>query len=168
MPEPQTGSVFNLDDAWTTSEGKSFHLRDLAGKPTVVAMFYTSCKDVCPLIVVNMKKIERALPPDLLGKVQFAAFSFDTERDTTEKLKEYAVVRHIDSPSWLLARSDSGAVRRLSVALGIKYKKLRAGDFEHDTLITILDRNGVITHQQLHLDQGIDETISAIKKMVIY
>jgi protein SCO1/2 len=166
MSEPQTGSIYNLKDTWTTSEGKNFQLAELAGRPVVVSMIYTSCKEVCPRIVEDMKKIERTLPPELVGKVQFAVFSFDTQRDTTEKLKEYAKAHHIDTPTWLIARSEPGAVRRLSIALGMKYKKLGDGDFEHDTLITVVDQNGVITYRGNNFIHDTDETISAIKKLM--
>jgi len=53
-------------------------------------MIYTSCKDICPLIVEDMKKIETSIALITSGKSRFAVFSFDPERDTTRKLKEYA------------------------------------------------------------------------------
>ncbi|GBG14915.1 protein SCO1/2 [Novimethylophilus kurashikiensis] len=166
MTEPQTGSIYNLKDTWTTSEGKNFQLTELAGRPVVMSMIYTSCKEVCPRIVEDMKKIERTLPPELVGRVQFAVFSFDTQRDTIDKLKEYAKAHHIDTPTWLIARSDAGAIRRLSIALGMKYKKLRDGDFEHDTLISVVDQYGVISYRVNNFTHETDETISAIKKMM--
>lgn len=44
-------SVYRLEDAFTDQAGKPFTLADRRGKPQLVAMFYTSCRYVCPLIV---------------------------------------------------------------------------------------------------------------------
>jgi protein SCO1/2 len=165
MAEAQSGSLFNLKDTWTTSGGKPFRLDELAGQPAVVAMIYTSCRDICPRVIEDMKRVERQLPPELAGKVRFAAFSFDTKRDTEARLRQYAKAHGINTPSWTLARAEPHAVRRLSVALGMKYKKLPGGDFEHDTLIVVLDKDGIIRHRRNSLEAGPEETVAALKKL---
>lgn len=162
---PQTESLFNITDTWTTSDGKPFHLDDLKGGPSVIAMIYTSCKDVCPLTVEDMKRIERSLPTTLSKKVHFAVFSFDPDRDTTDKLKKYAISHGIDSSRWFVTNSSADAVRRLAVALGVKYKKNKAGDFEHSTLISILDGSGVVKYQQSNIGQSEEKAILVLKGM---
>ena len=54
---PKTDSVFNINDVWTSSEGKPVQLSQLNGKPTVIAMVYTSCQYVCPMIVSDMQRL---------------------------------------------------------------------------------------------------------------
>lgn len=162
---PRSDSLFNITDTWTTSEGKPFHLADLNGNPAVIAMIYTSCQYACPLVVADMKKIERRLPPSRAGKVRFAVISFDPEHDTIEKLKDYAKEHGIDSPSWVIANGSTGAVRRLAVVLGLKYKKLKSGGFEHDTLISVLDSTGAIKYQQRKLGQSGEEAAHTIEAM---
>lgn len=150
----QSESLFNITDTWTTIDEKPLHLADLNTGPTVIAMIYTSCQDVCPLIVEDMKKIERRLTGAQADTVRFAVFSMDPDRDTIKKLKDYARAHGIDSSRWIVARSSPEAVRRLAVAIGMKYKKLKSGDFEHSKLISVMDRNGVIQYQQS--DIGLD------------
>ena len=59
--QPLSGaSVYNLSSRWTDQDGKTVELKSLSGKPVVIAMAYTSCKDICPLIVANMVAIEKA------------------------------------------------------------------------------------------------------------
>ncbi len=164
-PVPKSESLFNITDSWTTSNGKQFHLNELSGNPSVIAMIYTSCKDICPLIVEDMKRIERRLPAARAGKVNFAVFSFDSERDTTKKLKEYAKSHGIDSSTWVVANSKSEVVRRLAVVLGMKYKKTKTGDFEHGIAIYILDEAGVVQYVQTNLGQNEEEAILALKHM---
>lgn len=162
---PQPTSLFNITDHWTTSEDKSFQLQELEGKPTVITMIYTSCQYVCPVVVENMKKIQKAIPVSQAGKVNFVVVSFNPE-DTADKLKEFGKTHDIESPSWILAYGNAKYVRKLAVALGIKYKKTKSGDYEHDTIVTILDPSGVIKYQQNALGQSMNGASLMLNKML--
>jgi len=163
---PKTDSVFNINDVWTSSEGKPVQLSQLNGKPTVIAMVYTSCQYVCPMIVSDMQRIEKSLSKAENSKVNYAVFSFDPDRDTPAKLKEFASAHKISPDNWTLATSNASAVRKLAVVLGIKYKKDKSGDFDHDALITILDGDGVIKYQQNSVGKNMDEATAALKKLM--
>ena len=163
---PSTDSVFNITDNWTAADGKTFQLSKLGGKPTVVAMVYTSCQYVCPLTVQNIKRIERSLNAAQAGKVNFALFSFDPQRDTPAKLTEFAKLHAITAPSWTLAQGSESAVRKLAVTLGIKYKKVTGGDYEHDATISILDSNGVVKFQADAMNKNIDGASDALKALL--
>jgi protein SCO1/2 len=166
LSTPGTDSVFNITDNWTAADGKTFQLSKLGGKPTVVAMVYTSCQYVCPLTVQNIKRIERSLTAAQAGKVNFALFTFDPQRDTPAKLTEFAKLHSITSPSWVLAQGSEGAVRKLAVTLGIKYKKVQSGDYEHDATISILDSNGVVKFQADAMNKNIDGAADALKALL--
>ncbi len=163
LSAPSTDSVFNINDQWTDADGKTFQLSKLGGKPTVIAMIYTSCQYVCPLTVQNIKRIERSLTEAQAGKVNFALFSFDPERDTPAKLTAFAKLHGITSPSWTLAQGSAGAVRKLAVTLGVKYKKVAGNDFEHDAIISILDSKGVIKYQADAMNKNVDGVTEALK-----
>jgi len=168
-PDPaavSTDSIFNITDSWTAADGKAFQLDQLGGKPTVVAMVYTSCQYVCPLTVQNIKRIERALPAAQAGKVNFALFSFDPQRDTPAKLAEFAKLHSITAPSWVLAQGSESAVRKLAVTLGIKYKKVQSGDYEHDATISILDSNGVVKFQSDAMNKNVNDATDALKALL--
>lgn len=166
LSAPSTDSVFNITDNWTAADGKTFQLSKLGGKPTVVAMIYTSCQYVCPFTVQNIKRIERSLNAAQAGKVNFALFSFDPQRDTPAKLTEFAKLHAITSPSWTLAQGSESAVRKLAVTLGIKYKKVQSGDYEHDATISILDSNGVVKFQADAMNKNIDGATDALKTLL--
>jgi cytochrome oxidase Cu insertion factor (SCO1/SenC/PrrC family) len=36
-------SIYQLDGVWTNDAGQPFHLRELRGRPVVMAMFFTLC-----------------------------------------------------------------------------------------------------------------------------
>ena len=163
---PKSDSLFNINDVWTSSEGKQVQLAQFSGKPTVIAMVYTSCQYVCPMIVSDMQKIEKSLSKAENGKVNYAVFSFDPDRDTPEKLKEFASSHRVNQDNWTLATSNASAVRKLAVTLGIKYKKDKSGDFDHDAVITILDSDGVVKYQQSSVGKNMDEATATLKKLM--
>jgi protein SCO1/2 len=165
VAEHQSDSLFNITDTWTTIDEKPLQMADLNTGPTVIAMIYTSCQDVCPLIVEDMKKIERRLIGRQSDTVRFAIFSMDPERDTIKKLKDYARAHGIDSSRWVVARGSPDAVRRLAVAIGMKYKKTKSGDFEHSKLISIIDESGVIKYQQSDIGLNGESAVNAISHL---
>ena len=166
LSAPSTDSLFNITDTWVASDEKTFQLNRLSGKPTVIAMVYTSCQYVCPLTVGNMKRIEKSIPSSQLGKVNFAIFTFDAERDTPSVLREFAKTHGVESPSWLLAQGKPNSVRKLAVGLGIKYKKTKSGDFEHDATITLLDEAGVIKYQTDAMNKNVDGAMTVVKQLI--
>ena len=56
-------SIYQLPLPLTDSQGQTRDWRALRGKPRLVAMFYTSCQYICPLIVESGKAVERQLTP---------------------------------------------------------------------------------------------------------
>jgi protein SCO1/2 len=158
-------SIYNLNSKWTSQDGKDIALKDLRGRPAVVAMAYTSCEHACPVIVEDMKKIERKLNALEGMKFSFLLFSFDSERDTPERLKAYAQKRKLDASHWQLLHGNPRAVREVAAALGIRFKKEKNGDFDHSNVIHLLDKDGVVRYQQIGLNQEPDGLVAKAKAL---
>src|SRR5690606_29260190 len=94
--EPSGLSVYNLESLWRDQEGGERPLLSLAGRPQVVAMIYTHCGHVCPRILLDMKRIEAEVTRAHPEGVGFVLVSIDPERDTPERLKEYAELARLD------------------------------------------------------------------------
>src|ERR1041385_1098575 len=73
-------SVYEPASLWETDAGKTISLSDLAGRPQVAAMFYSSCHVACPLTLERLKEIESALPAGLRSHVGFVLITFDPDR----------------------------------------------------------------------------------------
>ena len=127
-------SIYNLDEIWTNQEGVSMPLASLRGVPVVAAMGYTTCKDICPAIVVDMMWIEKHLKPEASGRVRFAFFSFDPEADTPERLTLYMQAHGLEPDRWSLFTSDDEAVRDLASALNVGYRPGGQGGFDHSAV----------------------------------
>jgi len=71
------------------ASGESFRLSDLKGKIVLLFFGYTSCPDVCPTTLAELNialtKIKRGAQ-----NVQVVFTSVDPQRDTPEKIQEYA------------------------------------------------------------------------------
>lgn len=135
-------STYRLGDVYTDQAGRDFRLADGRGAPRVVAMFYTSCKFVCPLIVDSAKGVERGLAPAERARVGFLLVSLDPARDDVAALKSVFDKRRLDPARWTLARTDPAGVRRLAAVLGIRYRPLADGEFNHTSALVLLDAEG--------------------------
>ena len=102
---------------------------------------YATCHAPCPILIQRLKAIEARTAP---GAAAFVAVSLDPERDTPEALRALARARHVDESRWRLLRAPEDTVREIAAVLGIKYRRLPDGSFNHSSVITLLDPAGVI------------------------
>ncbi len=145
---PNKPSLFSISEKWLDQNGKDFLFSSLKGKMTVLSMVYTTCDYSCPLITQKMISIYKRVPEKSRSKVKFILVTFDPKRDTSQKLKSYALKNKLDETSFLLLTSSEINTHMLSIALNFQYKKMDNDQFSHSNLITILDKDGVIVHQQ--------------------
>lgn len=159
-------SLYQLESAWTSDVGRHVKLGVLRGRPQIVALFFTSCEYACPLTVDAMQRIQKSLPGPLRGKVNFLLVSMDSERDTPAMLKSYRDKRQLTPELWTLLRGAPDDVRELAALLGINYARDTRGQFAHSNVITVLNAEGEIVHQQVGLGTDIAETLAAIEKLL--
>ena len=50
--------------------------------------------------------------------------------------------------------------------MGVRYKQDARGQFAHSNVITVLNADGEIAHQQVGLSQDIQETVRILAKLV--
>ncbi len=157
-------SIFQVMGNFQTQEGKPFTLSMLQGKPTVFGMVFTHCAYACPKITSDMKGVEDSLT-DANEKVNFVLMSFDSERDTPERLKTFAAEMGLDA-RWILLHGDEEAVRTISVLLNVQYEKNADGNFSHSNLISVLDEAGVLKFQKEGLGEEQKETVQHIRELI--
>lgn len=137
-------SVYQLDLPLTDQDGRTRDWEALRGKPRLVSMFYTSCQYICPLIVDSGKAIERALSPSQRDRLGIVLISMDPARDDPAALSEVVVQRELDTGRWLLAAPPADDVRSVAGVLGIRYRALADGEFNHTSSLVLLDADGRI------------------------
>lgn len=154
-------SIYNLDQIWTDQDGDQVLFSTIPGKVKVLTMFFSSCQYACPLLVQDLKNIENQLDPKYKNQIQFILVSFDWKRDKPKVLKKFKKNRNLDH-HWTLLTGNDESVRELAAVLGVKYKVYPDGNFSHSNLITVLNEQGEIIHQQTGLKQDPIETIKSV------
>jgi len=137
-------SVYQLPLPLTDQHGKTWDWRSHRGQPQVVAMFYTSCQYMCPLIVDSGKAVEHGLTQAERAKLGIMLISMDPKRDRPAALMGIATKRKLDPLRWSLASPRANDVRAVAGVLGVRYRQLANGDFNHTSALVLLDRDGRI------------------------
>jgi len=138
----QRGSVYKLPLPLTDQSGRTSDWRTRRGKPQLVSMFYTSCQYICPLIVDSGKAVEKNLAPEQQRRLGILLVSMDPKRDTPAALQSVVDKRHLDTTRWTLASPSPGDVRAVAGVLGIRYRQLADGEFNHTSALVLLDAEG--------------------------
>ena len=159
---PSTESVYNLNADWTAQDGKTVRLGAFAGRPVVLAMMYSRCKEMCPLTIEQIRKIKAEVERQSLGEVQYVLASFDAKRDTPKHLKQFAAERGLEPEHWTLLHGAPAAIRELAAVLGISYRQAAGGEFDHSYAITLLNKEGVVVMQQTGLQPDTKEFVDRI------
>ena len=160
-------SIYQLPLPLTDSNGQTRDWRTLRGKPHLVSMFYTSCQYICPLIVESGKAVERQLTPAQQKKLGVVLISMDPARDDPAALKKVAEQRKLDTTRWTLASPPAGEVRAVAGVLGIRYRLLADGEFNHSSALILVDANGRILARTEKIGSKPDpEFVAAVRKAV--
>lgn len=155
-------SLYQLELDLTDQHGEHIGLDIFRGQPVLIGMIYATCPYVCPLTVNTIQLTESELEPDQRKRLRVLLVSFDSENDTPERLAAVAKKQKVDDTRWKLARADSDDVRKLAAVLGIRFRQLPDGEFNHSTVITLLDADGVpvtSSNQLGHVDTELLSTI---------
>ena len=91
---PIAGKQFGGEFTLQPEGGKAVSLSDYKGKAVVMYFGFASCPDVCPTSLAIIGSAMKSLSEDELADVQGLFISLDPERDTEEKLEQYAGYFH--------------------------------------------------------------------------
>jgi len=160
-------SVYQLPAVLTDQHGKAGDWRSRRGKPQLVAMFYSYCRYICPLIIESGKAVERQLTPAQQAKLGVLYISMDPARDTPKRLAEVVRERRIDDTHWTLASPRAADVRGVAGVLDIKYRQLSDGEFNHTSALILLDADGRILARTEKMGSDVDPAFLAAVRAVL-
>ena len=157
-------SVYQLPLQLTDQAGRTRPWRELQGKPRLVSMFYTSCQYICPLIVDSGKAVSRQLTDAERARLGIVLISMDPVRDTPAALAKVVRQRKLDTARWTLASPPADDVREVAGVLGIRYRALADGEFNHTSALVLLDAHGRILARTEQIGTRPDpEFVAAVK-----
>lgn len=154
-------SVYQLPLVLTDQHGKARDWTQRRGKPQLVAMFYSNCRFICPLIIESGKAVQRQLSPAQQAKLGMLYISMDPARDTPARLAQVVKERRIDDARWTLASPRAADVRSVAGVLDIRYRQLSDGEFNHTSALILLDANGRILARTEKMGSEVDPAFLA-------
>lgn len=101
--------------------GRAVTNEDFPGRFQLITFGYTSCPDVCPTTLLEMKDVLKALG-DKAVQLQPIFITVDPERDSAQVLREYTAAF---DPRILGLRGSEALTRRAAVEFKVRYEKVR-------------------------------------------
>ena len=156
-------TVYHQIPYWSflNQTGVGISSKDLNGKVHLVDFFFTNCPTICPKMTLNMKKIQDALKIECLNNVELLSFTVDPNRDSIERLNEYANSYKLDSVNWSLLTGDQNTIYELGVngfLVPNQEDALAPGGFLHSEKLILIDKEQRIRGYY----DGTDSTIVPI------
>ncbi len=156
-------SIYQLNTPLTDASGNPIALDRYKGHPVVISMFYASCPYTCPTLFHHLVQIDKNLDEGLRKQVRYLVISFDPAHDKPAKLWELTQNNHLDPERWTVCVPSETGAREIAAVLGIQYRQLPSGDFNHTSLISLLDNEGKIDTQFDGLRPPFEEITSRLK-----
>ncbi len=163
---PPSSSLYQLTVPLIAQDGHAAALDLYRGHPVLISMFYASCTAICPTLIEHIKVLEQSIPDKQRAKSRVLMVSLDPARDTPAALAALAKKHQVDLARWTFARASASDVRALAAALGIQYRQLPNGDFDHSTIISLLDSEGRIVARNTSLATTDADLASPLQREV--
>src|SRR5215831_16266070 len=136
-----------------TQDGKTLKFYDdvIKGKIVLISFIYTNCPDICPLTTARLTQVEDQLGGIVGRDIFFVSMTVDPERDTPERLKEFATAFDV-GPGWLFLTGKPEDIRAINYKLGDRSRRLSdhrneivlgndiTGEWQRDTALGDLNR----------------------------
>lgn len=145
-PDPQYGVPVNgtapvADFELDSTLGKPLALSDFADRYIVLYFGYTTCPDICPTTLADLRKAEQLMGA-AAERMQVIFVTVDPERDTPERLRDYLAYF---SPNFIGMSGSLEETERIASQLGVVYEKRYHSDsatdylMDHTATVIVLD-----------------------------
>ena len=143
----------------TRANGELFRLGNQRGKIVLLFFGYTSCPDVCPTTLAELKLVLDGLG-DAADSAQVVFISVDPDRDTPEKIQKYA--GHFN-PNFIGLSGSMDALQKIWDGYGV-YREIAPAEgsasgysVDHTARVTLVDADG-----NLRLSYGFQTPVEDI------
>ena len=125
-------------------DGNSFRLSKMRGSVVLLFFGYTSCPDVCPTTLAELKLALAELDEEDAAQVKVLFVTVDPERDTPQRVQEY--IDHFNPASIGLSGSQVD-LERIWTVYGV-YREIVEGTsaagyiLNHTARVTLIDQQG--------------------------
>ncbi len=146
--DEKLGQLIPLDLTFNDENGNPVTLGQLIHTPTILALAYLHCPNICSFLLQNLADALNKLPAEPGKDYTVLTVSFDeTEKPglALEKKKLYLkmIGRPFPENAWKFLTGDEKNIRKLTDAVGFHFKRV-GEDFEHPVTLIILASDGKI------------------------
>ena len=143
----------------TRDNGARFRLSEMRGNVVLLFFGYTSCPDVCPTTMAELKQALETLDKKDAEQVRVLFVTVDPERDTPERVQEY--VDHFN-PNFIGLSGMESELVKVWNDYGVFREIVRGNSaagylINHTARITVIDRDG-----NLRLSYAFDTSVDSI------
>ncbi|XDD55197.1 SCO family protein [Leptospira sp. WS4.C2] len=158
------GSLFDLGSQWTTESNQKAVLKNYKGSLFIISMFYATCQSICPRLVADMEQLAKKIKEKTGEEPRIVLVSFDSEKDTPTVLSAYKKKMNLND-NWTLLSGKEEDVRMLSVVLGINYKKISNGEFNHSAVYSLVSKEGIVVSRVEGIGSNADALITQYQSL---
>ncbi len=161
LPTPNN---FGGDFSLPSTLDKPASISEWKGKVVLLNFGFTSCPDVCPMVLSKLALVQNTLDKDA-KHIQVLFVSVDPERDTLEKIQAYLKHYH---PAFVGMRADSEAeVKAIMRKYGAALESVQTEngkDISHADYVYVINRQGYVAGFY-DVKTSPQELLTAIRKL---
>jgi protein SCO1/2 len=147
-------------------DAKPFSSASLLGRAVLVDFIFTSCSGPCPIQTGLHAALQRRLAPELRERVALVSISVDPERDTPERLRDYARTRGADLSNWSFLTGSGPELAELLRGFGIGVDGSRGPELLHTTASFVIDPEGCIARRLTGVEHSPQELEAALRDVL--
>ncbi|HEY9595495.1 MAG TPA: SCO family protein, partial [Spirochaetia bacterium] len=146
--EEKLGEYVPLDARFTDENGGKVSLSQLVTRPTILALVYYRCPNVCDYLLTGLAGVLGAVDASPGSDFDVVTVSIDPEEGTTDAQKARrisleTVGRPFPPAAWRFLTGDEADIAKVADAVGYRYVR-RADGFDHPVALVILSPKGKI------------------------
>ncbi|WP_270165092.1 SCO family protein [Paenibacillus sp. SYP-B4298] len=150
-------------------EGNTVSLESTNGKVRLYYFYFSYCPDVCPPTTAQLAKVQEAMKKDGGFGDQFLIqqITIDPNRDTPERIKDYASKFEADFAGWKFLRGEEAATHALAKEYGVTVIKADEQTFSHTNYFILVDQQGEV-RRYIKADEetDMDQVVKDIKRLI--
>ncbi len=154
--EQKLGATIPLDTSFADENGDPITLRQLVTAPTILALVYYRCPNVCDYLITGIAGVLGPLPAEPGKDYNVVTISIDPSEAPADARKAKRIgLETIQKPfppdSWRFLTGNEKNIHAVAESIGFHYRQNGNG-FDHPVAIFILSAHGEIVRYMLGAD----------------
>jgi len=147
--DEKLGDIIPLDLTVVDHEGNSIALADFMDRPTVLALVYYRCPDICSPLLMGLSDAISKMSLESGQDYKILTVSFNPDEgpeDAHHSMTHLQGMYHGEWPGedWAFTTADSATSAALADAVGFRYAKVGADQYNHAGALTVLSTEGQV------------------------